>query len=95
MNNESYRILKLAILEASTWNPSRSRFTLENDFYQLMLSGPATRDVPELWKDYRRALAENPHLEDPDLRQFLKRPQFAKEGFWWFDPSEWTTLKAY
>ena len=89
MDNRKLRILNNAIFEAQTWKPGRSRNTLENDFYQLMLNGPSLDEHPELWKEYRKALAQNEHLKDPDLREFLARPNYAREGYWWFDPAEW------
>lgn len=89
MDSQALRILNNAIFEAQTWKPGRSRNTLENDFYQLMLSGPSLDEHHELWDDFRTSLAENPHLEDKDLREFLARPNYAKEGYWWFDPKEW------
>lgn len=89
MNSSAKRILDNAIFEAQTWKPSRSRNTLENDFYQLMLSGPSLDNYPELWDELRQALATNPHLEDETLREFLTRTDYAREGYWWFDPKEW------
>lgn len=89
MNSSPLRILNNAIFEAKTWKPARSRNTLENDFYQLMFSGPPLDEYDDLWQDFRQALAENPHLEDQKLREFLARPNYAREGYWWFDPKEW------
>ena len=89
MNSSALRILNDAIFEAKTWKPGRSRNTLENDFYQLMLSGPALDEHLDLWHEFRRALAENPHLEEKGLREFLTRTEYAREGYWWFDPEEW------
>ncbi len=89
MNSSALRVLNNAIFEAKTWKPGRSRNTLENDFYQLMLSGPPLGEHTELWEDFRQALAENPHLENKELREFLSRPNYAREGYWWFDPAEW------
>ncbi|WP_142455670.1 hypothetical protein [Gracilimonas mengyeensis] len=89
MTSSALRILNNAIFEAQTWKPGRSRNALENDFYQLMLSGPSLDEHQELWHEFRQALAENPHLKDKDLREFLTRPNYAREGYWWFDPEEW------
>ncbi|HET8864338.1 MAG TPA: hypothetical protein VFM80_01490 [Gracilimonas sp.] len=89
MESSALRILNNAIFEAQTWKPSRSRNTLENDFYQLMFRGPSLDKHTELWNDFRKALAENHHLEDETLREFLTRPEYAREGYWWFDPNEW------
>lgn len=89
MKSTPLRILNDAIFEAQTWKPRRSRYTLENDFYQLMLSGPALDEHQELWDEFRLALANNPHLENEDLREFLTRTDYAREGYWWFDPQEW------
>lgn len=89
MNSAALRILNNAIFEAQTWKPSRSRNTLENDFYQLMLRGPSLDEHQDLWQDFRTALADNMHLLDADLREFLARPNYAREGYWWFDPKEW------
>lgn len=89
MESEALRILNNAIFEAQTWKPGRSRNTLENDFYQLMLNGPTLEDHEELWNDFRKALAQNEHLRDKELREFLTRKDFAREGYWWFDPTEW------
>lgn len=89
MDSAELRILNNAIFEAQTWKPSRSRNTLENDFYQLMLGGPSLDEYPELWQELRIALAENTHLLDKEIREFLKRPNYAREGYWWFDPKEW------
>lgn len=87
--NPNLQTLNIAIFSAQTWRPGRSPFSLENDFYQLMLNGPQLDEYPELWQEFRRALAENPHLEDAELRAFLTRLEYAKEGFWWFDPEKW------
>ncbi|MTI87002.1 MAG: hypothetical protein FH748_03430 [Balneolaceae bacterium] len=89
MRNSAKRILTNAILEAQTWKPDRSRLALENDFYELMLRGPSLDEYPELWRDLRIALAENEFLENPDLQEFLSRTDYAREGYWWFDPAEW------
>lgn len=89
MNSPAVRLLTNAIFEAQTWKPGRSRNSLENDFYQLMLNGPALNEHTELWDDFRKALAQNEHLQDEELREFLSRPNFAREGYWWFDPAEW------
>lgn len=89
METAALRILNNAIFEAQTWKPSRSRNTLENDFYQLMFNGPSMEEHLDLWEDFRKALAQNPHLKDQNLREFLARTDYAREGYWWFDPSEW------
>ncbi len=89
MKSSAVRLLTNAIFEAQTWKPGRSRNSLENDFYQLMLNGPSVDEHTELWDDFRKALAQNEHLQDKDLREFLSRPNFAREGYWWFDPKEW------
>lgn len=89
MNSPEIRILTNAILEAQTWKPDRSRFALENDFYQLMLSGPPTDEYTDLWQDFSTALAENEFLMNDDLRDFLTRKDYAREGYWWFDPMQW------
>lgn len=89
MKSSALNILSNAIFEAQTWKPGRSRNSLENDFYQLMLNGPALDEHDELWNEFRKSLAQNEHLQDKDLREFLSRPNFAREGYWWFDPAEW------
>lgn len=89
MDNSQIRILTNAILEAQNWKPGRSPLALENDFYQLMLSGPSLDERPDLWDDFQEALAENEHLQHPDIQSFLARDDFAREGYWWFDPSSW------
>ena len=89
MKSEALRILNNAIFEAQTWKPGRSRNSLENDFYQLMFNGPSLDDHPELWAEFRKALARNEHLQDAELRDFLTRKNYAREGYWWFDPTEW------
>lgn len=90
MESSSLRILNNAIFEAQTWKPGRSRNALENDFYQLMLNGPALDEHKQLWNEFRMALAQNEHLQDGDLREFLTRLNYAREGYWWFDPAEWS-----
>jgi len=90
MNKSNLRILTNAILEAQTWKPGRSPYALENDFYQLMFSGPELNEYPELWEDFRQALAGNEHLQTKEIRDFLARKDFAREGYWWFDPSLWS-----
>lgn len=89
MESSSLRILNNAIFEAQTWKPGRSRNSLENDFYQLMLNGPALDEHIELWDEFRMALAQNEHLQDNNLQEFLTRINYAREGYWWFDPAEW------
>jgi hypothetical protein len=89
MSSSALRVLNNSIFEAETWKPSRSRNTLENDFYQLMLNGPSPDKHAELWQEFRNALARNEHLQDEGLREFLTRKDFAREGYWWFDPAEW------
>lgn len=89
MEKKQLRILSNAIFEAQTWKPGRSPLALENDFYQLMLSGPPLDAQTELWLEFRRSLAENPHLDDKEIREFLSRPDFARQGYWWFDPDQW------
>ena len=90
MNDSQLRVLHNAIFEVQTWKPGRSPFALENDFYQLMLSGISLDDHQELWKELRTALAENEYVQqDKELKEFVARPEFAREGYWWFDPEEW------
>lgn len=89
MKSSALRILQNTILEAKTWKPGRSRYGLENDFYQLMIHGPDLDKHTELWNEFRTALARNEHLQDTDIREFLTQPNYAREGYWWFDPAEW------
>ncbi|MEX0722241.1 MAG: hypothetical protein WD357_00160 [Gracilimonas sp.] len=89
MSSSPLRILKNAIFEAKTWKPGRSRNTLENDFFQLMLKGPSLDEHNDLWDEFRKALSENPHLKEKELLEFLSRKDYAREGYWWFDPTEW------
>tara|TARA_R100000908_G_scaffold14791_1_gene5564 strand:- start:39363 stop:39533 length:171 start_codon:yes stop_codon:yes gene_type:complete len=54
-----------------------------------MLKGPSLDQHQDLWTEFRKALARNEHLQDAELREFLTRPNYAREGYWWFDPAEW------
>jgi len=65
------------------------RNTLENDFYQLMLSGPPLDERKDLWDEFRKALSENAQMKEQELLEFLTSKDYAREGYWWFDPEEW------
>jgi len=81
------RALAQAIAEAREFEPDRYPGGLMMAFFRLM---DVPRDeAPELWAELRRALRENPHLRDPDVRAFLERSDLAERGYWWFDPDQW------
>lgn len=89
MSSASLRILKNTIFEAKTWKPGRSKYGLENDLFQLMTKGPSPDEHPELWEELRKALSQNEHLKEKEIREFLTKREYARQGYWWFDPAEW------
>jgi len=73
------RALELAIAEARDFEPERYPGGLMMAFFRLM---DAPQDeAPELWAELRRALRENPHLGDPDVRALLERKDLAARGY--------------
>ncbi|QXD16419.1 hypothetical protein GQ464_005575 [Rhodocaloribacter litoris] len=81
------RTLELAIAEAAEFEPGRYPGGLAVAFFRLM-DVPQDK-TPDRWAELRRALRNNPHLEDPDVQAFLSRPDLAARGYWWFDPERW------
>ncbi len=70
------------------WKEGRSVNALLDTFIQLnFLDVKANK---EEWQKIKEALATNSELKDEDVRQYLTVKAFAKKGFWWWDPENWT-----
>ncbi len=70
------------------WNHDRSIHVLFDMFYRFTLFDMDKNTV--LWKEFREALAANDYLKDKEARRFLTSKKFAKQGYWWWDPENWT-----
>ncbi len=88
--NGAMRALELAISWARDWNPELNPYSLENALLCLIEEEVPMDKYPELWEELRRALRENPYLqEDEEMRRYLTDPEEAARGYWWFDPESW------
>ena len=82
-------VLQHAIQNIESWTPERSITSIQDDFLQLRLNCPIKEDEWELWEELRTALKNNKHLHTQEAVAFLCNADWAKEGFWWYDYSEW------
>lgn len=71
------------------WNHDRSIHALFDMFYRFT-EFDLHKNIA-LWEELRQALAANVNLRDEDARRFLTAKNYAKQGFWWWDPKSWKT----
>lgn len=88
MAKDERQLLEQAIEEVRNFDADRrSPYSIE--FLFLQLNDADQSDNLELWDELRRALANSRQISRKDPKQFLERPYFSGQGYWWWNPLEW------
>ncbi len=86
------RQLKHEINIVRGWDLDRNPAEVESSFLHLM--DLDQQQHIDLWDELREALARNDDLRHPEVLKFLDRTDLAEEGYWWYDPGQWTPVQA-
>lgn len=73
------------------WTPERIPDELASAFFNLS-DLDKTKNL-DLWEAVRKALVENEHLKDEEIKDYLNFETLVEEGCWWADPEQWETVK--
>lgn len=69
------------------WDPAGTVVELEHTFF--ILNDIDRGSYADQWQLVRDALNENSDLSNAAIRANLSRKNLARQGYWWWNPSEW------